>query len=134
MNKIELGQTTTVVSGTVGGDAKINDVVHLNIGGHMVDATVVDLPNLGTLGYSIKVDTHWLQNDPHITATITTTDAAGNNATANAHSTVVIDDKIDAIVHIDPIFTGSGGGVINHDAALNPQTRVTGTVGRCQNR
>ncbi|MGV4054509.1 retention module-containing protein [Citrobacter portucalensis] len=129
LNKIELGQTTTVVSGTVGGDAKINDVVHLNIGGHMVDATVVDLPNLGTLGYSIKVDTHWLQNDPHITATITTTDAAGNNATANAHSTVVIDDKIDAIVHIDPIFTGSGGGVINHDAALNPQTRVTGTVG-----
>lgn len=129
LNQIELGQTTTIVSGTVGGDAKINDVVHLNIGGHTVDATVVDLPNLGTLGYSIKVDTHWLQNDPHITATITTTDAAGNNATADAHSTVVIDDKIDAIVHIDPIFTGSGGGVINHDAALKPQTTVTGTVG-----
>ncbi|MHA0627701.1 retention module-containing protein [Citrobacter portucalensis] len=128
LNKIELGQTTTVVSGTVGGDAKINDVVHLNIGGHMVDALVVDLPNLGTLGYSIKVDTHWLQNDPHITATITTTDVAGNNATADAHSTVVIDDKIDAIVHIDPILTDSGDEVINHDEALKQQTTVTGTV------
>nr|WP_289711033.1 Ig-like domain-containing protein [Citrobacter portucalensis] len=129
LNKIELGQTTTVVSGTVGGDAKIDDVVHLNIGGHMVDAIVVDLPNLGTLGYSIKVDTHWLQNDPHITATITTTDAAGNNATADAHSTVVIDEKIDAIVHIDPIVTDSGDAVINHDEALKQQTTVTGTVG-----
>ena len=129
LNKIELGQKTTVVSGTVGGDAKIDDVVHLNIGGHMVDALVVDLPNLGTLGYSIKVDTHWLQNDPHITATITTTDAAGNNATADAHSTVVIDDKIDAIVHIDPIVTDSGDEVINHDEALKQQTTVTGTVG-----
>ncbi|MEG9608485.1 retention module-containing protein [Citrobacter portucalensis] len=129
LNKIELGQKTTVVSGTVGGDAKIDDVVHLNIGGHMVDAIVVDLPNLGSLGYSIKVDTHWLQNDPHITATITTTDAAGNNATADAHSTVVIDEKIDAIVHIDPIVTDSGDEVINHDEALKQQTTVTGTVG-----
>lgn len=129
LNKIELGQTTTIVSGTVGGDARVNDVVHLNIGGHMVDATVTNLPNLGTLGYSIGVDTQWLQNDPHITATITTTDAAGNNATADAHSTVIIDDQIDAIVHIDPIVTGSGDAVINHDEALKPQTTVTGTVG-----
>ncbi|WP_336284842.1 retention module-containing protein [Citrobacter arsenatis] len=129
LNKIELGQTTTIVSGTVGGDAKVNDVVHLNIGGHTVDATVVNLPNLGTLGYSIDVDTQWLQNDPHITATITTTDAAGNNATADAQSTVVIDEKIDAIVHIDPIVTDSGDAVINHDEALKPQTTVTGTVG-----
>ncbi|MDN8557521.1 retention module-containing protein [Citrobacter werkmanii] len=129
LNKIELGQTTTIVSGTVGGDARVNDVVHLNIGGHMVDATVTNLPNLGTLGYSIGVDTQWLQNDPHITATITTTDAAGNNATADAHSTVIIDDQIDAIVHIDPIVTNSGDEVINHDEALNPQTTVTGTVG-----
>lgn len=129
LNKIELGQTTTIVSGTVGGDARVNDVVHLNIGGHIVDATVTNLPNLGTLGYSIGVDTQWLQNDPHITATITTTDAAGNNATADAHSTVIIDDQIDAIVHIDPIVTGSGDAVINHDEALKPQTTVTGTVG-----
>ena len=95
----------------------------------MVDATVTNLPNLGILGYSTDVDTQWLQNDPHITATITTTDAAGNNATADAHSTVIIDDQIDAIVHIDPIFTGSGDAVINHDEALKPQTTVTGTVG-----
>jgi ribosomal 50S subunit-recycling heat shock protein len=129
LNKSELGQATTTVSGTVGGDAQINDVVHLNIGGHLIDATVTTLPNLGTLGYSIDVDTQWLQNDPHITATITTTDTAGNNATADAHSTVVIDDKIDAIVNIDPIVTDDGDAVINHDEALNPQTTVTGTVG-----
>ncbi|EGT0662587.1 retention module-containing protein [Citrobacter werkmanii] len=129
LNKSELGQATTTVSGTVGGDAQINDVVHLNIGGHLIDATVTTLPKLGTLGYSIDVDTQWLQNDPHITATITTTDTAGNNATADAHSTVVIDDKIDAIVNIDPIVTDDGDAVINHDEALNPQTTVTGTVG-----
>ncbi|MBJ9296770.1 retention module-containing protein [Citrobacter werkmanii] len=129
LNKSELGQATTTVSGTVGGDARINDVVHLNIGGHLIDATVTNLPNLGTLGYAINVDTQWLQNDPHITATITTTDTAGNYALANAHSTVVIDDKIDAIVNIDPIVTDDGDAVINHDEALNPQTTVTGTVG-----
>lgn len=129
LNAVELGKSLTTISGTVGGDAKINDVVHLNIGGHMVDATVTHLPNLGTLGYSINVDTQWLQSDPHITATITTTDGAGNNATADARSTVVIDDQVDATVHIDPIVTHDGDAVINHDEALNPETTVTGTVG-----
>ncbi|HGN9372381.1 TPA: retention module-containing protein [Citrobacter pasteurii] len=129
LNKDELGKATTIISGTVGGDAQDGDIVHLNIGGHRVDATVKNLPNLGTLGYSINVDTQWLQNDPHITATITTTDAAGNNATADARSTVVIDDQIDATVHIDPIVTSDGDAVINHDEALNPETTVTGTVG-----
>ncbi|MFP2834859.1 retention module-containing protein [Citrobacter portucalensis] len=129
LNAVELGKSLTIISGTVGGDAKINDVVHLNIGGHMVDATVTHLPNLGTLGYSINVDTQWLQSDPHITATITTTDGAGNNATADARSTVVIDDQVDATVHIDPIVTHDGDAVINHDEALNPETTVTGTVG-----
>ena len=127
LNAVELGKSLTIISGTVGGDAKINDVVHLNIGGHMVDATVTHLPNLGTLGYSINVDTQWLQSDPHITATITTTDGAGNNATADARSTVVIDDQVDATVHIDPIVTHDGDAVINHDEALNPETTVTGT-------
>ncbi|MBA8326094.1 retention module-containing protein [Citrobacter freundii] len=129
LNAVELGKSLTTISGTVGGDAKINDVVHLNIGGHMVDATVTHLPNLGTLGYSINVDTQWQQSDPHITATITTTDGAGNNATADARSTVVIDDQVDATVHIDPIVTHDGDAVINHDEALNPETTVTGTVG-----
>ena len=129
LNKDELGKATTIISGTVGGDAQDGDIVHLNIGGHMVDATVKNLPNLGTLGYSINVDTQWLKNDPHITATITTTDAAGNNATADARSTVVIDDQIDATVRIDSIVTGDGDAVINHDEALNPETTVTGTVG-----
>ena len=96
----------------------------------MVDAIVVDLPNLGTLGYSIK---RWIRIGCKtiriLLQPITTTDAAGNNATADAHSTVDIDDKIDAIVHIDPIVTDSGDAVINHDEALKRQTTVTGTVG-----
>ena len=129
LNGVELGKSLTTISGTVGGDAKINDVVHLNIGGHMIDATVTHLPNLGTLGYSINVDTQWLQSDPHITATITTTDAAGNNATADAHSAVAIDPHAEAIVHIDPLITKDHDSVINYSEAHHPLTTVTGSVG-----
>ncbi|MCX9064648.1 retention module-containing protein [Citrobacter portucalensis] len=129
LNGTELQAPKTTISGTVGGDAQVGNTVHLTIGGHQVDATVVDLPNLGTLGYHIDVDTQWLQNDPHITATITTHDAAQNTATANATSTVIIDDHAEAIVHIDPLVTDHNDDVISYKDAHNPLTTVTGSVG-----
>ncbi|WP_149334884.1 retention module-containing protein [Citrobacter portucalensis] len=129
LNGTELQAPKTTISGTVGGDAHKGDIVHLVIDGHPVDVTVVELPKLGTLGYSVEVNTQWLQNDPQITATITTHDAAGNTATANATSTVIIDDHAEAIVHIDPLVTDDNDGVINYKEAHNPLTTVTGSVG-----
>ncbi|WP_236120107.1 Ig-like domain-containing protein [Citrobacter portucalensis] len=129
LNGTELQAPKTTISGTVGGDAHKGDIVHLVIDGHPVDVTVVELPKLGTLGYSVEVNTQWLQNDPQITATITTHDAAGNTATANATSTVIIDDHAEAIVHIDPLVTDDHDGVINYKEAHNPLTTVTGSVG-----
>ena len=129
LNGTELQAPKTTISGTVGGDAQVGNTVHLTIGGHQVDATVVDLPNLGTLGYHIDVDTQWLQNDPHITATITTTDPYGNTAKADATSSVTIDDRAEAIVHIDPLVTDDNDAVINYKEAQNPLTTVTGSVG-----
>nr|WP_153880076.1 retention module-containing protein [Citrobacter freundii] len=130
LNGAELQKTTTVVSGTVGGDAKAGDIVHLNIGGHLVDTQVILLPNLGgTLGYSVDVTTQWLQHDPHITATITATDPHGNSATAQAQDVLTIDDHAVATVHINPIVTADHDSVINYNEAHNPLTTVTGTVG-----
>ena len=130
LNGDELQKATTVVSGTVGGDAKIDDIVHLNIGGHLIETKVISLPNLGgTLGYSVDVTTQWLQHSPHITATVTVTDPHDNTATASTQDTLVIDDHAVAIVHIDPIVTADKDSVINYDEAHNPLTHVTGTVG-----
>ncbi|MCX8978052.1 retention module-containing protein [Citrobacter portucalensis] len=129
LNGTELQAPKTTISGTVGGDAHKGNIVHLVIDGHPVDATVVELPKLGTLGYSVEVDTQWLKNDPHITATITTHDAAQNTATANATSTVIIDDHAEAIVHIDPLVTDHNDDVISYKDAHNPLITVTGSVG-----
>ncbi|WP_302422007.1 retention module-containing protein [uncultured Citrobacter sp.] len=129
LNGTELQAPKTTISGTVGGDAQKGNIVHLLIDGHTVDATVVELPKLGTLGYSVEVNTQWLQNDPHITATITTTDPYGNTAKADATSTVTIDDRAEAIVHIDPLVTDDNDAVINYKEAHNPLTTVTGSVG-----
>lgn len=70
-----------------------------------------------------------VENDPNITATISTHDAAGNTATADATSTVKIDDRAEAIVHIDPLVTDHNDNVISYKDAHNPLTTVTGTVG-----
>ena len=129
LNGTELQAPKTIISGTVGGDAHKGNIVHLVVDGHAVDATVVELPKLGTLGYSVEVDTQWLKNDPNITATITTHDDAGNSATADAKSTVTIDDHAEAIVHIDPLVTDHNDDVISYKDAHNPQTTVTGSVG-----
>ena len=129
LNGTELQAPKTIISGTVGGDAHKGNIVHLVIDGNTVDATVVELPKLGTLGYSIEVDTQWLKNDPNITATITTHDAAGNTATADATSTVTIDDHAEAIVNIDPLVTDHHDDVISYKDAHNPLTTVTGSVG-----
>ncbi|WP_157093305.1 Ig-like domain-containing protein, partial [Buttiauxella noackiae] len=61
LNAAESQQPTTNVTGTVGGDARVHDVVTLTVNGHEFTGTVQPLAN-GQLGYSIAVNTADLAN------------------------------------------------------------------------
>ncbi|MRT15336.1 Ig-like domain-containing protein, partial [Enterobacteriaceae bacterium RIT711] len=56
LNAAESQKPTTTISGTVGGDARVHDVVTLTVNGHEFTGTVQPMPN-GQLGYSIEVNT-----------------------------------------------------------------------------
>lgn len=101
INGDESRQPFTFVTGRVGGDVHVNDTVYLTVNGHTLTGKVTDQG--GYLGYSIKVSTPDLLADPHLTATVNTTDVAGNPATANAQTTVVIDTRVDATITIDSV-------------------------------
>jgi len=82
INAAEAGQTIPV-TGTVGGDVKLGDIVTLTVNGTPYTGPVVDLGS-GQLGFSIDVPGSALVADPDLTigASVTTTDAAGNPTTA----------------------------------------------------
>jgi hypothetical protein len=75
----EAGQVIAV-TGTVTGEAQAGDTVYLTVGGHEYTAAVVD--SNGSLTYSIDVPGSVLADASSISASVTTTDAAGNIATA----------------------------------------------------
>ncbi|WGL54846.1 retention module-containing protein [Kluyvera intermedia] len=126
INAAEAEKPTTNISGTVGGDAKAGDVVHLEINGKDYPATVVAGED-GALVWQTKVATSDLLADPIVNGTITIKDAAGNEATAIDDETVVIDTTAPVVtLHIDVI---SGDGFINTDEATKPTTTISGTVG-----
>ncbi|RJT27513.1 Ig-like domain-containing protein [Buttiauxella izardii] len=125
INAHESQQPTTSVTGTVGGDARVHDVVTLTVNGHEFTGTVQPMPN-GHLGYSIDVNTADLANGQQVHATITTTDGAGNTATATADHVVSLDYVATADITIDQI---AGDDVINAHESQQPTTSVTGTVG-----
>ncbi|MEM9216352.1 MAG: DUF4347 domain-containing protein [Cyanobacteria bacterium P01_F01_bin.150] len=77
----EAGQTI-LITGTVGGDAKVDDIVTLTINTKSFTGKVED--NNGTLSFSIDVPGSDLVNDDDaiIDASITTSDAAGNQGSA----------------------------------------------------
>ncbi|MFP2508382.1 Ig-like domain-containing protein, partial [Buttiauxella gaviniae] len=118
-------QLTTRVTGTVGGDARVHDVVTLTVNGHEFTGTVQPLAD-GKLGYSIPVNTADLANGQQVHASITTTDYAGNTATATADHTVTPDYVAEATITIDDITTDN---VLNHTELNNPTQTITGIVG-----
>nr|WP_255669065.1 Ig-like domain-containing protein [Buttiauxella sp. A2-C1_F] len=129
LNKLDQESPTTTVSGTVGGDVKDGDVVHLMINDKPYNATVhlqiyPDGQPAG-LGYSIEVDTKDLLADPNFTATVTATDDAGNTATTEAHHSITEDHEVNAGITIDKVTKDN---VINNVEAHNPHTTITGTV------
>ncbi|KAA1045308.1 Ig-like domain-containing protein, partial [Pseudocitrobacter sp. 73] len=86
INAEEAKAEYTTVSGTVGGDAKAGDVVHLEVNGTPYEAIVQD-----DLTWSTEVKTSDLLADPEVNGTITITDDAGNEATATAVEPVKVD-------------------------------------------
>ena len=79
INISENNQNKTTVGGTVGGDAKAGDTVTLTVNGKPFTGTVA-----ADLTFSINVPGSDLAADPDrvIDASVTTTDAAGNPASA----------------------------------------------------
>ncbi|MGL5966508.1 MAG: retention module-containing protein [Kluyvera sp.] len=125
INAVESKEPTTTISGTVGGDAKVGDVVHLEVNNNTYTAEVVADAD-GNLIWQTEVATGDLLADPQVNATITITDEAGNQATDTAHETVIIDTEIAVSLHIDTI---SEDGYINAAEAEKPTTTISGTVG-----
>jgi VCBS repeat-containing protein len=74
------------VTGTVGGDAKVNDVVTVTVNGHETTGVVTQGSN--GLVFSAQVAVADLVADKTIDAKITATDAAGNTFTSTAQHTV----------------------------------------------
>ncbi|KAA1045317.1 retention module-containing protein, partial [Pseudocitrobacter sp. 73] len=121
INAEEAKAEYTTISGTVGGDAKAGDVVHLEINGKPYEATVQD-----DLTWSTEVKTSDLLADPEVNGTITIRDEAGNEATANAVEPVKVDTDISVTLDIDVI---AGDGWINAEEAKAENTTISGTVG-----
>ena len=75
-----------MVTGTVGGDAKVNDVVTITVNGHETTGLVTQGPN--GLVFSVPVAVADLVADKTIDASVKATDAYGNTVTTTAHHTV----------------------------------------------
>ncbi|OLU29064.1 Ig-like domain-containing protein, partial [Pseudomonas sp. PA27(2017)] len=127
INIAESGQLIPV-TGTVGGDAKVGDTVTLTVNGKDFTGAVVANPN-GTLGFSINAPGADLVADAGkiITASISTTDAAGNVGTATDSEGYSVDVTAPVpTITLDANITADD--VINI-AESSQQIPVTGTVG-----
>ncbi|HIF9175163.1 TPA: Ig-like domain-containing protein, partial [Photobacterium damselae] len=114
------------VTGTVGADVKAGDTVMVMVDGHRVGETQV-VEQDGKLTWTAQVDGSVLEHasTDSVKATVTTTDAAGNSATATDDHLYSIDTDIAAKITITSIATDD---VINADEA-HSKVPVTGTVG-----
>ncbi|EPJ3208779.1 Ig-like domain-containing protein, partial [Citrobacter freundii] len=133
LNHAELNMAKQIISGSVGGDAKVDDEVTLEINGHKFTGKVISLGN-NHLGYRIPVDSSAFSDnqgdqDKHVNirATVTSHDAAGNLAIATCDHNVHIDNFAVNQVHIDTV---AGDDVINikEFSANGGITPITGTV------
>ncbi|AGB80020.1 type 1 secretion C-terminal target domain (VC_A0849 subclass) [Enterobacteriaceae bacterium strain FGI 57] len=121
INAEEAKAENTVISGTVGGDAKAGDVVHLEVNGNQYEAVVRE-----DLTWSTEVKTSDLLADPEVNGSITIKDEAGNEASATAVEPVKVDTDISVTLDIDVI---AGDGWINAEEAKAENTVISGTVG-----
>ncbi|OLU32558.1 hypothetical protein BVH06_10630, partial [Pseudomonas sp. PA27(2017)] len=131
INIAESGQQIPV-TGTVGGDAKVGDTVTLTINGKEFTGSVVANPN-GTLGFSISVPGADLVADASktVTASITTTDAAGNIGTATDTEGYSVDTTAPLITVDAPAITNDTTPTITGttDAPVGSVVTLTITQG-----
>ncbi|RJT26034.1 Ig-like domain-containing protein, partial [Buttiauxella izardii] len=121
----EDGHSTSMITGGVSGEARVGNIVHLNVHDNDYTGTVVDLGD-GHLGYRIPVNTGDLAAGYSIRARIDVTDNAGNTTTATAEHAITQDVPASAPTHNDDAIT--------HDAPVamenpNPVTHVNGGSG-----
>ncbi|RII81636.1 Ig-like domain-containing protein, partial [Neopusillimonas maritima] len=118
VNAAESGGDVTV-SGSVGGDVQDGDTVTVSVNGQTYTTQVADG------AWSVDVAGADLAADTTVDVSVTTTDAAGNSATATAEHTYSVDTEVSATIAIDTI---AGDDVINAAEAEGDVT-LTGTVG-----
>ncbi|WP_121514262.1 beta strand repeat-containing protein, partial [Brenneria goodwinii] len=121
INAAESGQTINV-TGQVGANVQAGDVVTITVGGESYQTTV----NADGTTWSVNVPGNVLAGNSTVNATVTTADAAGNTATANASHGYEVDVSApEATISIDTI---TADNVINA-AESNQTINVTGQVG-----
>ncbi|WP_160490284.1 retention module-containing protein, partial [Pseudomonas sp. R-28-1W-6] len=119
LNRQELADDFLSITGSVGGEAKVGDRVTLDVGGNLYDGNVIQRPD-GSLGFEINVGTGDLRAADSITATLTSTDAAGNSATASAARDYTVDTSANLTVSLDNV---------NSDNVANAPIAGTSDVG-----
>ncbi|WP_121514266.1 beta strand repeat-containing protein, partial [Brenneria goodwinii] len=121
VNAAESGQTISV-TGQVGANVQAGDTVTVTVGNETYQTTV----NTDGTTWSVNVPGSVLAGNSSVNATVTTSDAAGNTATANASHGYEVDVTApEAAISIDTI---TADNVINA-AESNQNISVTGKVG-----
>ena len=129
---INLNESTAAqiaVTGTVGGDVKLDDEVVVTINGKDYKTTVITRAD-GKLGFAVNVSGAELAADPDrtIDARVTTTDSAGNTISNNTSLTYVVDTTPpEPTIALDANF--GGDGIINLQESNAAAIPVSGTVG-----
>ncbi|WP_419206224.1 retention module-containing protein [Photobacterium leiognathi] len=113
------------ITGTVGNDVKASDIVTVTLDGKTL-ATATVKNHDGKLTWSLDVDGKTLlqSGTDKVSASVTTTDAAGNTATADTTHDYSIDVK--ASITINPI---TGDNQITQAEGHEKTLPITGTVG-----
>ncbi|AEF23225.1 Ig-like domain-containing protein [Pseudomonas fulva] len=130
LNSAELGAATVTITGTVGGEAKVGDAITLNLGGNVYNGTVIALGN-GALGFSIPVSSADLGSFNSISATVSSSDAAGNVGTATASRPYTVDTTAPVITVDAPAITNDTTPTIvgTTDAPVGSTVTLTITQG-----
>ncbi len=129
INLAESTASSIAVTGTVGGDASVDDAVVVTVNGKQYTTKVVELAS-GKLGFTVNVSGADLTADSASTieATVTSKDDAGNTATATTSLTYSVDTTPPVpTIAIDANF--GGDGIINLAESTASSIAVTGTVG-----
>ena len=113
---------TVAITGTVAGDVQVGDTVTLTVNGN---SSYTGLVQAG-LTFSIDVAGSDLAADTNVHASVTTTDAAGNTATATDDQAYTVDTVAPvASITLDAI---TADNVVNIAEVAAPAWRSTGTV------